>query len=1009
MATPSGAERVPYFPKANALILLSKHGPLPLRPKTVGPIYDPQNFDRPIESWSEETEASCYPLKEEHFAPSEIPPRPVSHSNKYLRPYLAKNERLRLSLLWYHTRDTLNDSEFLSGLQEKACFAQESTGWEFAVIGIQDLNYYIRLATVGLQLGILPRGETICAHTVTQAPSSVFLLPDLVEDWRFQNSPYLEHGGLRGYAGVPLRLQHESGECVSLGSLCVASSKGEEPLTKSQQMTLVRLADWIVSDIVKCASAVRQRERQRMNDLIAMIQDESDDLVPEKPVLKILRIMYPDADISLQSSKTTHIEIGGRDPIPVSEIKNGLWEDTEYIDDFIANSNNQEFPSTRVVRASTAQCENISGPSFLVVGSKSFQLVFDDIDSWFIQSCADIISKMWHKHILAEVVETKEKFLRGFSHQLRTPLHGIIGSVELLAEELGLNASNSSTYPSSSLLGMNSGLNPRGPFAHLDIIKTAGQDLVSIVNSMITLNRWADIAMRDRHHSTHTILELESDLANQILKLFSADLRYTASIFFNHDLPSNCDTIQIDLELLRDSLMPLIINAIQNTPGGIVTVTISILLEYKQLVIDVVDTGCGIHPEHQERIFEPYEKVSAHSTGAGLGLTLSSKFARLLHGSVNLVYSDLNNGSHFRATFREVEHFLSTLSSQPLAVNLHNLPPKFYNMTFDWDNPSLSNIFSEYLTHNNFICSNNMEDCFAILDFVPDVEKHRVSLSQFPTNQVIICLVPASENHTCSDSTLNNVVYVKGPFLTSTMTSALEEADRLLPSLKSPQESLVQTFRHSLILDQINKDPNLDQGTVSTTSSPSPKGWSSQPPTNNSVASISDASLSSMHRAERSDSIVSKPITQPSSPLTAPHQPTALLVDDNAINLRILQMYCKKRGLPYYCATDGLQAVNTFSQHQSSPVAVGRAAIELIIMDLQMPVCGGIEATQQIRLLEKQNNWRECVLFIVTGQDSPADRIAAEAVGADEYFVKPVSIKLLDRSIKKYFDSFEVR
>lgn len=53
-----------------------------------------------------------------------------------------------------------------------------------------------------------------------------------MEDWRFRTCPYLEQGGLYAYAGVPLRLQHESGECVGLGSLCVASSKSEEPLTK---------------------------------------------------------------------------------------------------------------------------------------------------------------------------------------------------------------------------------------------------------------------------------------------------------------------------------------------------------------------------------------------------------------------------------------------------------------------------------------------------------------------------------------------------------------------------------------------------------------------------------------------------------------------------------------------------------------------------------------------------------------------------------------------------------
>jgi hypothetical protein len=68
---------------------------------------------------------------------------------------------------WYFTYNIEKESELLSELQEKARFDQESIGWEFAVIGIQDINFYVRLATVGIQLGVLPRGETICAHTVT--------------------------------------------------------------------------------------------------------------------------------------------------------------------------------------------------------------------------------------------------------------------------------------------------------------------------------------------------------------------------------------------------------------------------------------------------------------------------------------------------------------------------------------------------------------------------------------------------------------------------------------------------------------------------------------------------------------------------------------------------------------------------------------------------------------------------------------------------------------------------
>lgn len=136
---------------------------------TIGPILDPDNFNRPIEAWSSHVKTTFYP-KSEAESPSMIPEKPPDFASKYLRAFLAEHERLRLSVLWYYTRDILQEDEFLAGVQEKAKLAQESTGWDYAVIGILDVDVYIRLATVGLELGILPRGETLCAHTVTQPP-----------------------------------------------------------------------------------------------------------------------------------------------------------------------------------------------------------------------------------------------------------------------------------------------------------------------------------------------------------------------------------------------------------------------------------------------------------------------------------------------------------------------------------------------------------------------------------------------------------------------------------------------------------------------------------------------------------------------------------------------------------------------------------------------------------------------------------------------------------------------
>ena len=159
-----------FRPKADAAVRSSARTPAQTRPRTVGPVLDPHNVDKPIAPWPLDAQTTFYPPKAEVEAPAAVPDRPVCLSERYLRAYLAENERLRLSMLWYYTRDITKEDDFLSGLREKLQLAQESTGWEFAVIGIQDVNVYIRLATIGLPVAILPRGETICAHTVTQPP-----------------------------------------------------------------------------------------------------------------------------------------------------------------------------------------------------------------------------------------------------------------------------------------------------------------------------------------------------------------------------------------------------------------------------------------------------------------------------------------------------------------------------------------------------------------------------------------------------------------------------------------------------------------------------------------------------------------------------------------------------------------------------------------------------------------------------------------------------------------------
>ena len=171
-------QRSPFFPRADAAVLSSKHSLPETRPQSIEPIYDPGNVHRPLEAWLPGAAQSFYPPKEGPYAPAPVPIKDSAccTADRYLRAFLPENERLRLSMMWYYTRGILDETELLSGLQEKVHLAQESTEWEYVVIGIMDINVYIRLATVGVPLGILPRGETLCAHTVTQPPGVCFSL-----------------------------------------------------------------------------------------------------------------------------------------------------------------------------------------------------------------------------------------------------------------------------------------------------------------------------------------------------------------------------------------------------------------------------------------------------------------------------------------------------------------------------------------------------------------------------------------------------------------------------------------------------------------------------------------------------------------------------------------------------------------------------------------------------------------------------------------------------------------
>lgn len=169
---PVASAFTPYFPHADTSTEPLEHKPLPSRPSAVGPVFDSDLSSVPIHTFDQHFHETAYSPRPDGVD-ADLPPseQAVGHSDPYLMPSLTKNERLRLTMLWYYAADVLKDEEFLRRLQERLDLVRDFfKDYEFAIIGLLSEDVYTRLVTVGLPLAILPRRESTCSHTVNQKP-----------------------------------------------------------------------------------------------------------------------------------------------------------------------------------------------------------------------------------------------------------------------------------------------------------------------------------------------------------------------------------------------------------------------------------------------------------------------------------------------------------------------------------------------------------------------------------------------------------------------------------------------------------------------------------------------------------------------------------------------------------------------------------------------------------------------------------------------------------------------
>ncbi|HEY9670696.1 MAG TPA: ATP-binding protein [Waterburya sp.] len=233
---------------------------------------------------------------------------------------------------------------------------------------------------------------------------------------------------------------------------------------------------------------------------------------------------------------------------------------------------------------------------------------------------------------LQKINQLKDEFLANTSHELKTPLNGIIGIAESLTD------------------GATGQLSPETLF-NLSLIISSGRRLSQLVNDLL------DFSQLKHKNIKLKIKSVGLREITQVVLTLSQGLIGKKELKLINKISADIPPADADENRLQQILYNLIGNAIKFTPSG--TVEVLATVANHELQITIADTGIGIPEDKLDRIFESFEQadgsIAREYGGAGLGLAITKQLVQL-HGGRIWVESQIGVGSRFTFTLPIAKH-----------------------------------------------------------------------------------------------------------------------------------------------------------------------------------------------------------------------------------------------------------------------------------------------------------------------------------------------------------------